>query len=379
MSEAVRFLHALAQALSTLALYSPGHPATHRAIETAWQALATLLAKDPQAVFLFLGSAPVYDGRALHELGNWPWSARLAQAGVQRVEFDSRATPAGMTLLLERLTARLASGAPEVGTVETALDGIAYGPVAVQEVRLAIDETATTTETPVEGSQELSLHLQDELEVMGYVLTEARAGRVARAEAEAIVRILATHLDIHALPQAASPPDEAAYHAVHAVNTALLTMAAATVAGVDRPSRQRIGLAALFHDVGMARLPEALLRREQLNDVERAQVETHVQLGAELLLGVGGRGIELAAAVAWEHHLRPDGTGYPKQRVRMPPHWVSKMVGVAGTYVALRSPRPFRAAWTPARALGYLAEGAGTVFDRESAMLIAGLVRPTSS
>ncbi|MES2124691.1 MAG: hypothetical protein V4503_08370, partial [Gemmatimonadota bacterium] len=92
MSEAVRFLHAIAQALSAASLYSPGHPATRRSLDNVYDALKTLLAVDAHPVLLFLGSAPVYAGRALHELSDWPWSRRLSAIGVQRMECDDAVT-----------------------------------------------------------------------------------------------------------------------------------------------------------------------------------------------------------------------------------------------------------------------------------------------
>ncbi|HRP08229.1 MAG TPA: hypothetical protein PLL69_07035, partial [Gemmatimonadales bacterium] len=61
----------------------------------------------------------------------------------------------------------------------------------------------------------------------------------------------------------------------------------------------------------------------------------------------------------------------------MPVHWASRLVGACAAYVALRAPRPFRPAWAPLRAIAYLEEGAGTVFDTESARALASLLRVT--
>ncbi|HQW67107.1 MAG TPA: hypothetical protein PLJ23_08695, partial [Gemmatimonadales bacterium] len=78
----------------------------------------------------------------------------------------------------------------------------------------------------------------------------------------------------------------------------------------------------------------------------------------------------------FEHHLRPDGTGYPSRRLPQPPHWASSLIGVAAAYVAVRAARPYRAAWSPERALAYLRAGEGTVFEPGAAQLIADLVAP---
>src|SRR5690606_9697329 len=135
-------------------------------------------------------------------------------------------------------------------------------------------------------------------------------------------------LDRHDLPQALLPQGHDTYPQYHAVNTALLTMAAGNNAGVDRPGQHRLGVAALLHDLGMARLPVELSTLDELSAEQRATVETHTVEGARFLLRHGGRALDLAAVVAFEHHLRPDGTGYPARRFAPPLHWASRMVGV---------------------------------------------------
>lgn len=371
MSEAVRFLHALAQALSAASLYSPGHPATRRSLETLHESMQALLESDIQPVLLFLGGAPVYGGRALHELTDWPWSRRLSAVGVQRLELNRELTPDSGAILIEQIMVRMSTGA-SLALNEDPIPGILFGNVAVlEEVALEPSEQAFMGGGP---SRELLLDLADEMQAMGWIRSEASRGVVARGEAEAVVRILASLFDHHELPQMAHGDQPERYPSVHAINTALLTMAAASP-WVDRPGRQRLGVAALLHDVGMARIPEELGNKEMLTIADRITVETHTALGARLLLERGGRGLELAAAVAYEHHLRPDQSGYPARRFRPLPHWASRLVSAASTYAALRSPRAFRPRWSADRALAYLVDGAGTVFDAEASNMVATVVR----
>ncbi|MEO5825608.1 MAG: HD domain-containing phosphohydrolase [Gemmatimonadales bacterium] len=372
MSEAVRFLYALAHALATMSLYSPGHPATRRAMDQGLEALQLLLAVDSRPTFLFLGSSPVFAGRALHELRDWPWARRLAGAGVHRIEFDTQLTLEGITLLLHQLTMRMSTpGGDVVGDV-TSIPGVQYGTVSVLDEE-AVEAGNEDAPTQPDGSREFRLQLDDEIEAMRFVLAEASRGVLARAEAGAIVRILDMLLDDHQFPQAAH--GAAPYPVVHAINTALLVMSAATATGLDRVDRQTIGLAALLHDIGMATLPPGLGDKQSLELEERVLIESHAERGAKMLLE-SGAAMALAAAVAYEHHLRPDGTGYPAGRLRPMPHWASRMIGAASTFIALRAPRPFRPGWSTDRALSLLEDGAGTVFDADLAHLITVVVRP---
>ena len=373
MSEAIRFLHTFAQALSALMLYSPGHPATRRSIESAWQALGALLKLNDRPTFFFLGTAPVYSGRALHELRDWPYSARLTEGGVQRLEFDAAVTEASLTEFFNRLIVRLNTGSIPPGESQAPIPGIAFGTVTVEE---AAESDAEAPAAPGESEASYQLDLTDELEAMGYVLDEGVRGVVARAEVEAIVRILAGLLEQHEAPQVPFTNEATRYWRVHPVNTGLLVLAAARTAGIDTAGRHRLGVAALLHDIGMTRLRQGIGDQPSLTVEERAIVELHTREGARLLLDVGGRGLELAAAVAYEHQLRPDGGGYPQRRFRSPPHWASRLIGTVATFVALRAPRPYRPAWSAERAVRALEEGAGTVFDSEAAHLLVGLVRP---
>lgn len=376
MSDAIRFLHAFAQALSAISLYSPGHPAAARAIETAWGALQALLGADPRPTFYFLGGAPVYGGRAMHELSDWPWGQRLKDIGVQRLEFDEGVTQVALARFLELMQVRFTAGSVEpLFPEDAAFPGLRFGVVAVVDGYEQGGESEPD-EVGEDGSRELALDLTDELEATAFILAQARQEIVARAEADAVVRILGAQLDRHDLPQATAPADHGAYPQYHAVNTALLTMAVATSAGIDGLGRHRIGLAALLHDIGMTRLPAEFALRESLSAEERTLMESHTREGGRLLLERGGKGLDLAAIVAFEHHLRPDGTGYPARRFTPPTHWAARLTGTCAAYVAVRAPRPFRPSWAPLRALAYLEEGAGSVFDADAAHAVATLVRP---
>ena len=101
------------------------------------------------------------------------------------------------------------------------------------------------------------------------------------------------------------------YTFTHMVNVSILTMAQARGLGIDGPLLREFGLAALMHDIGKVKTPAEILNKpDKLTDEEFAIMKRHVVDGAEILRGTPEIPA-LAPVVAFEHHLRLDGTGYP--------------------------------------------------------------------
>src|SRR5687767_592130 len=107
MSEPVRFLVSFGKAVSTMALYNEGHPSRERAVDHSYRCLMDLQKFDPHPRFSFLGEETIYGDTALRELGEWEWGIRLAEAGVQRIEFDSTVTREEYEEFLEQMMARI--------------------------------------------------------------------------------------------------------------------------------------------------------------------------------------------------------------------------------------------------------------------------------
>lgn len=149
----------------------------------------------------------------------------------------------------------------------------------------------------------------------------------------------------------------------HSVNVCLLSLATGRFAGLSRHHLVQLGVGALLHDIGRVVIDESALNNPgRLTNEDWAQVRLHPQEGALAIMAATGHGQEIAAAVALEHHLRADGSGYPDLGGRKP-HLFSRIVAIADAYDAITSYRPYRPARTPNEALRVLLEGAGTVHD----------------
>ncbi len=73
--------------------------------------------------------------------------------------------------------------------------------------------------------------------------------------------------------------------------------------------------------------------------------------------------LDLAAAVAYEHHIMINGGGYPSLRYPRDCHYASKLIHVCDVYDALRTKRPYRDSWPAKKVLAYIEERSGTEFD----------------
>jgi putative nucleotidyltransferase with HDIG domain len=81
--------------------------------------------------------------------------------------------------------------------------------------------------------------------------------------------------------------------------------------GLAKADLERLYSAAMFHDVGKARIPLAVLDKPgRLDDQERALIETHPAIGYHALQGTPGLSPEILDAVR-HHHEYLDGSGYP--------------------------------------------------------------------
>ena len=81
--------------------------------------------------------------------------------------------------------------------------------------------------------------------------------------------------------------------------------------GMGKPDIERLHSAAMFHDIGKATIPLAVLDKPgRLDDAERALIETHPRAGHDALKGTPGISAEVLDAVR-HHHEYLDGSGYP--------------------------------------------------------------------
>jgi len=102
-------------------------------------------------------------------------------------------------------------------------------------------------------------------------------------------------------------------------------------------------------------------------------MQRHPVLGAQMIAMMPG--IDKTAIVSvLEHHMRTDGSGYPRRVQPRPQHLVSRIVAVADAYDAMTSRRSYSAARVQDEAMSLLAEGAGASLDSTLVRLFVNML-----
>ena len=154
------------------------------------------------------------------------------------------------------------------------------------------------------------------------------------------------------------------YTTTHSLNVSVLTMGLAEWLGLGAKDVRAFGVAGLMHDLGKVKIPKEILNKKgKLDDSERAIMNSHPVEGARIILSTHDD-LDLAAVVAYEHHILIDGGGYPTMKFKRDCHQGSKLVHVCDVYDALRTDRPYRDAWPTSKVLDYMVEKAVTEFDK---------------
>lgn len=364
MNDAVTFLTAFAQALATMSLYQEGHPARARGIEQAFERLQLLQETDPKPRFSFLGDDVVYGEVALRELGDWGWGTRLANAGVQRVEFPKGTTRDEFELFLDEVLARITLQAIDsAGRNPERRSTIKFGAIGVK----GADDSTLVVAVPTTN---LTYTLGEEVETVEWMHREVQgSGELPLYEAESVVRSLslAMHGDRNIVLPLLQMKEFDQYTTTHSLNVSVLSMALAEWMGLGPSDVRAFGVAGLLHDLGKVRVPkEVLTKPGKLTDAEWVLMRRHPVDGAKIIYE-SDHNLDLAAAVAYEHHIMINGQGYPRRHFERGVHAASKIVHVCDVYDALRTNRPYREAWEHGRVLEQIARGMDTNFDREAA------------
>jgi len=149
----------------------------------------------------------------------------------------------------------------------------------------------------------------------------------------------------------------------HSVSVCTLSIMTAITLGYNDTRLKELGIGALLHDVGKSKIdPELVKRVGNLSEEEYKQLSKHPELGYAIIKDYGDLSL-LSAHVAFQHHERWDGKGYPRQLAGTNIHEYARIVAAANAYDELMTDRPNRPAYQVNQAISLIKRMSGVYFD----------------
>ena len=347
-----------AAALRGSQLYAADHPLQQRHVDQLRDTLAQFHAERPSIALGIVGDQIVVADAPLPRAAAANLAEllrRLKTSGIERIGFaqgvtrnelgDFIAAVAAMTQRRQADTEAL----PEFPHIDVGRIGAETGATGIgrdiESIRRLYDDAARSAEgiyesARADGRPEMGM-AREAVEGLAESIGENRTALVALTAMKSYDNYTFTHM----------------------VNVSILTMAQARALGIDGQRLREFGLSALMHDIGKVRTPQEILQAPgRLNDDEFAIMKRHVVDGAEILRSTPEMPI-MAPSVAFEHHLRLDGTGYPDV-TRPELNLATMLTSIADVYDAMRSQRAYQQAFPTDRILAVMKRNDGTQFDQ---------------
>jgi len=361
------FVRRFAAAIRGAQLYSPNHPLVTRALAALAESTSQLLADQASVAIGIIGQEIVVGEvplpRAAETYGEM--MRRLKRLGIERIAFDRGVTPEELaTLTLTLSHPELAAGQTAPGAAPPdALEALARL-LHVRVGRIKVDERIDTSAADVAAIRRLYVEASNVAEEVweSAKIEGAPDPRKARTLIEQLSQAVAQNRTALLALTALKEYDN--YTFTHMVNVSILTMAQARALGIDGTLLREFGLAGLMHDIGKVRTPAEILRKpDRLTEDEMSVMRRHVVDGAEILRRTPEIP-SIAPVVAFEHHLRSDGTGYPVGVSRAKLNLATMLCSIADVYDAMRSQRAYQGSLPTQRILEVMKRADGHQFDQ---------------
>jgi response regulator RpfG family c-di-GMP phosphodiesterase len=134
--------------------------------------------------------------------------------------------------------------------------------------------------------------------------------------------------------------------------------------GLNEEDAEMLRQASPMHDIGKVAIPDAVLNKPgRFDEEERRIMDTHAELGYEMLQHSNRPLLKMAATVAYEHHEKYNGSGYPRGLSGEEIHIYGRITALADVFDALGSDRVYKKAWDDERIFTLFREERGEHFD----------------
>jgi HD-GYP domain-containing protein (c-di-GMP phosphodiesterase class II) len=357
---ALRSIQALSRQMS---LYPTGHPSTGEALNEATAAAEALAASEGGSAVITLLGDSIYLGKAILPHASLELSSflrTLQSGGIESISFASPVAGADIADL-GAFIAGLSGDVPAEATIR--LNESPYSRSDLESGESAGVRRSYTRSLDVLRGMAAALERDEHFDLSGaaWAVEQLVEQTISQPAASLLLSTMKSH-------------DE--YTFFHSVNVCILSISMGRMIGLPNDQLSALAMGALLHDIGKVRVAPSILQFPgRLDAAQWRQIKLHPQEGAAAILTAASPMQEIAATVAYEHHARFDGSGYPpSHRSDRNLHFYSRLVATADTYDAITTRRSYRRAETPNRALHAILNGAGTIYDPDFARAFIEMV-----
>lgn len=209
---------------------------------------------------------------------------------------------------------------------------------------------------------------QDACDHVGNILDDLRSGRklnVAAAEQAVSSMIESILRNPDAFMWLSKLKNKDSYTYAHSIDACALAITFGRHLGLPRTELEQVAVGTLLFDIGKMKLPEELLEKPgRLTEAEFTLMQAHVAHSVELMAdtkGISPTSIE----VAYSHHERHNGRGYPRGLTSEQTSVYGKIAAIVDCYDAITSDRPYSVAVSPHEAIRSLYEWRNVDFQEE--------------
>lgn len=153
------------------------------------------------------------------------------------------------------------------------------------------------------------------------------------------------------------------YTFAHSVNVCILSIMCGITLSYHDLKLKELGIGALLHDIGKTMIDLSILNKEEeLTREEFTEIKKHSEYGFDILRQYPDVSL-LSAHIAFQHHERWDGKGYPRQLSADKILEYARIVAVADVYDALVADRPYRPSYSVNQAITIIQRMSGIYLD----------------
>ncbi|WP_417792934.1 DUF3369 domain-containing protein [Terasakiella pusilla] len=157
----------------------------------------------------------------------------------------------------------------------------------------------------------------------------------------------------------------------HVKRVAEISRLLALKTGLTEHEAEMLKLASPMHDVGKIGIPDAILNKPgKLDADEWIIMQSHAELGYEMLASSEREILQLGGRISLEHHEKWDGSGYPRGKKGGDISIQGRITAIADVYDALASDRCYKKAWPLDKVQSFFKDQSGIHFDPDLVRLL---------